>query len=373
MKPLFPLERNYMKIAIITDTHLDVRASSPVFIKYMGEFYENVLFPYMQDNDIDNLFHLGDFMDNRNHISLAANNYAVIDFNALLRRDRVKMTALIGNHDLAFRNTSKIHSMVGIEAANPELVDIIVNQKLIELDGQKFMMCGWINAENQEAFSKMISEYDDKENTILCGHFEIAGFKHYADTPPAEHGMEMATFEGWKEVWSGHYHHASQVSNIKYLGALFPLNWHDYGDKRGFSVYDTETGVLEFIENTTSLFYEVVYNDEAEFDGEVEGKFVRVVKNVEVESEAMFLEFIRSVQKKKPLTVDVLDNTITKLGVSASDKDQVAVEKHVKELDAYFAEYADHTFGEHENKDAIIEILKKRHDEAMALSFVGEN
>ena len=57
------------KIVIIADTHLDARQSSSIFLKYMQNYYNDVLFPYMKENNIVDLIHLGDFTDNRNNIS----------------------------------------------------------------------------------------------------------------------------------------------------------------------------------------------------------------------------------------------------------------------------------------------------------------
>ena len=51
-----------MKIALITDTHFGGRGDSPVFSEYIGRFYKEVFFPYLKDNKINNIIHLGDIV-----------------------------------------------------------------------------------------------------------------------------------------------------------------------------------------------------------------------------------------------------------------------------------------------------------------------
>ena len=41
-----------MKIALLTDTHFGARGDSLVFFDYMMEFYDNVFFPYLSENNI---------------------------------------------------------------------------------------------------------------------------------------------------------------------------------------------------------------------------------------------------------------------------------------------------------------------------------
>ena len=58
-----------MKIALITDTHFGARGDSILFYDYMMEFYNNVFFPYLKDNNIENVIHLGDVVDRRKFIN----------------------------------------------------------------------------------------------------------------------------------------------------------------------------------------------------------------------------------------------------------------------------------------------------------------
>ena len=78
-----------MKIAVITDTHLDARQSSPIFLQYMRDYYEEVFFPMLKEQNIKTILHLGDFTDNRNHISLSANKFMIDYFGQKLKEDNI--------------------------------------------------------------------------------------------------------------------------------------------------------------------------------------------------------------------------------------------------------------------------------------------
>jgi len=58
-----------MKIALITDTHWGARGDSAAFAEYFNRFYYDYFFPYLSDNGITRIFHLGDIVDRRKYIN----------------------------------------------------------------------------------------------------------------------------------------------------------------------------------------------------------------------------------------------------------------------------------------------------------------
>ena len=61
-----------MKIAVLNDTHAGARNSSDIFIEYQRKFYEEVFFPYLNDNNIKQVIHLGDYYEHRKFINFKA-------------------------------------------------------------------------------------------------------------------------------------------------------------------------------------------------------------------------------------------------------------------------------------------------------------
>ena len=54
-----------MKIALITDQHLDGRKGNLAFWDYFQKFYDNVFFPTLEKEGIRTIIDLGDTFDNR--------------------------------------------------------------------------------------------------------------------------------------------------------------------------------------------------------------------------------------------------------------------------------------------------------------------
>ena len=368
----FGKDFTHMKIAVITDTHLDARQSSPIFLQYMHDYYEEVFFPMLKEQNIKTILHLGDFTDNRNHISLSANKFMIDYFGQKLKENNIKMYLTLGNHDLAYRNTSSVHSLIPIERAFPDNIEIVSHQKEIDIDGQKFMMCGWLNQETMPTFDNMLNTYKGKKDTILCGHFEFVGAKHYKNSQLTEHGLAQEDFSDWQDIWSGHFHHKNRTNNVFYVGSLFYLNWQDYNDDRGFHIFDTKTKEMNYVKNEYSLFYEYVYDETKEPDYSFfKDSFVRIVKN-EISSDAAFLEFLTKVQKHNPIKLDVID-TSSRFSVSDVDIDEETTKVHVKELNEYLTEYLDVYYKDLSEKDVVKKSVDELFKQAQDIRTKGEN
>ena len=95
------------------------------------------------------------------------------------------------------------------------------------------------------------------------GHFEIAGFHTYRGAH-SEEGLDRKIFKKFDMVFSGHYHHRSHSDNIHYLGNPYELTWQDYGDTRGFHIFDIDNYDLEFIPNPFVMFHRITYDDKKE-------------------------------------------------------------------------------------------------------------
>ncbi len=243
-----------MKIAIITDQHLDGRKGSLAFWNYFQKFYDEVFFPTLEKEGVRVVFDLGDTFDNRK--SMDFNTFHRVRENYFERLKPYNVHMLLGNHCTYYKNTNRINS--------PELLleqykNIKIYSEPTEiLMGKKvFLMLPWINKENQEDVFRRL---ETSEADICCGHLELTGFEV---TPgmKMDHGMDPQLFHRFKRVWSGHYHHKSKNGNIQYLGNPYQMFWNDYKDTRGFHIYDTESDRLKFVENPFEIFDKISYDD----------------------------------------------------------------------------------------------------------------
>ena len=245
-----------MKVAIITDTHWGARNDSAAFIEFYRKFYTDCFFPTLRDHDITTVLMLGDTFDRRkytNHATIAAAKD--IYFNTLQERD-ILTYMLVGNHDTFYKNTNKVNTPNLMLEEYNNLV-VVSNPNDITLDGTKVAMIPWICADN---YIECMDHMKNTEAEICMGHFEIQGFEMYRGQECHE-GLTQDTFKKFDTVFSGHYHHRSTKGNITYLGTPYELTWQDYGDPKGFHIFDLETRELQFVQNPYTMFVRVEYDD----------------------------------------------------------------------------------------------------------------
>ena len=89
---------------------------------------------------------------------------------------------------------------------------------------------------------------------VAMGHLEANGFEAHPGHV-MHNGMDSSMVGKFKKVFSGHYHMKSNRDNIYYLGNPYQLYWNDYGCKRGFHVFDTETLKTTFYRNPFDTFH----------------------------------------------------------------------------------------------------------------------
>ena len=243
-----------MKIALITDQHLDGRKGNLAFWNYFQKFYDEVFFPTLEKEGVRTIIDLGDTFDNRK--SMDFNTFHRVRENYFERLKDYEVHMLLGNHCTYYKNTNRINS--------PELllekyknIRIYSEPKEVLLGGKVFLMLPWINKENQEDVFRRL-ETSEADN--CCGHLELTGFEV---TPgmKMDHGMDPNLFHRFNRVWSGHFHHKSKKGNIQYLGNPYQMFWNDYKDVRGFHIYDTNSDKLKYIKNPFEIFDKIFYDD----------------------------------------------------------------------------------------------------------------
>ena len=247
-----------MKIALITDQHLDGRKGSLTFWNFFQKFYDEVFFPTLEKEKISTIIDLGDTFDNRKTIDY--NTFGRVKGNYFDRLKKYDVHMLLGNHCTYYKNTNKVNS--------PELllsdyknIHVYSKPEQVVFGSKEFLMLPWINSENREDVMKLL-ETSKADN--VCGHLEINGFEVTPGMKFDHGGIEPSSFKNFKRVWSGHFHHRSQKGNIQYLGNPYQMFWNDYKDTRGFHIYDTETDKLKFIPNPFEIFDKIFYNDKKE-------------------------------------------------------------------------------------------------------------
>ena len=213
-----------------------------------------------------------------------------INFNSLylcrkyffdkFRDNNIKLHTLIGNHDVAFKNTLEVNS-TSLLLQEYENVIIYDEFDTVSFDGVDIDVVPWLCHDNQD---EIFTQIKNSKNQICFGHFEIDGFE--MDRGNICHGgIDRKSLIKYDMVLTGHFHHKSDDGHIYYVGTPGEMTWADFDDERGFHIFDTETRELTFIPNPHRMFYKIRYNDEEMFYNDISeqdysiytGKYVKVV------------------------------------------------------------------------------------------------
>ena len=310
-----------MKVAIINDTHCGVRNSSDIFIDNAEKFYSDVFFPYLLENNISHILHLGDYYDNRKFINFRALNRNRYAFLKPLRQHGIKMDIIRGNHDTYYKNTGDINSLKELLGHYMNEVNIIQEPKIMDYDGFKLGLVPWIDAANEKQAMDFIK---NAKCDWLAGHFEIAGFEMLRGIKN-EHGLNKNIFKRFEKVLSGHFHVKSENENIMYLGSQMEFFWNDAHDPKHFHILDTSTRELTAVKNPHTLFHRITYDDSKtdynSFDfTPVDKKFVKVVV-INKKDSYSFDRFIDRIQDQDILELKIAENFNEFLGENVEDSE----------------------------------------------------
>jgi len=320
-----------VKIALLNDTHAGIRNSSEVMMEYQERFYTDVFFPYLKENGITKILHLGDYYDNRKFINFKALEHNRQIFLEKLREYKIHMDIIPGNHDVYYKNTNDLSALKELLGHYMEEVRIIEKPTVVQYGNIDVALVPWINAENEETTLKFLQSC---KASVVGAHLELEGFEMQAGIP-CTHGMKADVFDRFEMVLSGHFHTKSQSGNIHYLGSQMEFFWSDAHDPKFFHVFDTDTRELTPVQNTVTLFEKIYYDDTGKTPWAVkspmvsdirhlDNKFVKVIV-VNKSDPRTFELFIDRINSRKIHELKIAENFEEFVGASVDD-DKVSVE-----------------------------------------------
>ena len=308
-----------MKLAILNDTHAGVRNSSDIFINYQEAFYTEVFFPYLLENDIKHIVHLGDYYEHRRFINFKALNANRVHFLDKLREYGITMDIIPGNHDVYYKNTNRLNALKELLGHYMNEVSILEDPVVMDYDGLKMGMIPWINQENEKQCNEFLKNC---KADIIGGHFELMGFDMLRGVP-CTHGMTTENLKRFELVLSGHYHCKSNQGNIHYLGSQMEFFWNDAGDDKFFHILDTDTRELLPVRNPITLYEKIYYDDEvtdySEYEvSHLDAKFVKVVVKNKTEP-FTFDRFLDRIQSRSIHDLKIQEDFTEFLGENVED------------------------------------------------------
>lgn len=323
-----------MKIALLNDTHCGIRNSSEIFMDNATDFYSKIFFPYLLENDIKHIVHLGDYYENRKYINFKSLNHNRKVFLSKLREYKITMDIIPGNHDVYYKNTNDLNALKELLGHYMNEVHIVMEPTVMEYGSLKMALLPWINPENHDQSMNFIKNC---KADIMGAHLELNGFDMMKGVP-SHGGLDPSLFSRFEMVLTGHYHTKSTKGNIHYLGNQMEFFWSDAHDPKYFHILDTETRELTPIHNPYTLFQRIIYDDREQdynnFDVSIcDKKFVKIVV-INKQDLFTFDRFVDKIQDRPIHELKIAENFNEFMGNQVDDE-AVTMEDTGEMLDDY--------------------------------------
>jgi DNA repair exonuclease SbcCD nuclease subunit len=285
-----------------------MRNDMTAFHEYYKKFYQEVFFPYLRENNISQVIQTGDLFDRRKFINYNSLYLSRQYFFKEFSYNNLNLLTYIGNHDIYYKNTLEINSSHMLIA---DYAEVIQEPTTLTYDNLDVDIIPWICEDNEAQIKEFIRTSKSK---VCFGHFEIKGFEMDRGYV-CNAGIDRESLSKYEMVITGHFHHRSTDGHIFYVGSPGEMTWADYGDRRGFHIFDTETLSLDFIENPYHMFYKTHYDDRVETLESVEQSDFSYLANTMVkvvvgtkDNPILFDHFMDAVYKVQPLDVTIVEN-----------------------------------------------------------------
>lgn len=300
-----------MNIVLVSDIHFGVKQNDVTFLNNSRDYFLNDISKIIEEQKCKYLIIGGDLFDNRIVVDVLVKNTTMQVFQTLLDKfEDLKIVLLCGNHDIYYKTTLEVTSLKIFKNFH-ERLQIVLKMQKFDFDGCKAVLVPWLieGSPNEKIFKNIIAKYKEtgKKQFDLCiGHFSVNGFEVVRGVKE-EHGLSLEDFKAFDTVFSGHFHIRNKMGNVQYLGCPYEITWNDWGDKKGATVFNTDTREATFYENKSSPKHILVKMSSLDKnlieEAELKGNYVKVIID-EVLEPSRKLELSKKLEE---LTNDVIE------------------------------------------------------------------
>jgi DNA repair exonuclease SbcCD nuclease subunit len=346
------------KVAFITDTHYGVRNDNHHFYNYFSNFFNDHFFPTIETQRVDKIVHLGDVVDRRKYINFLTSKHLREDFIDPISDMGIPMDIIVGNHDTYYKNTNDVNALNELLRSYSN-INSYTDAVDVDMCGVPTLYLPWICTDNLHA---SIATLNNSKSRVCLGHLEIDGFTMHPGHV-MHGGLTKSLFDKFELTCSGHFHHRSSRGDIHYLGCPYEMSWSDYGNQKGFHIYDTETHELQFYPNPDKMFHRIVFDldEEPEIHArDIEGKYVKFVVKVNVK-QSIVDSFVSEIEKHNPLDLTVVDESM----ITNQDDYEVTAEE-IEDTFTIVSKYIDN-LDTVVDKDQVKKKINELYQQAMTL------
>lgn len=211
---------NYFKKAVVfADSHFGRSVDSPLANQDNLEFITWMI-DRARSWGAETCIFLGDYYHNRSSIGVISLHHALLGLEKLSTAGFDRVVILLGNHDIARRQSRDISSLnfarhlPGIQVVNDPLM----------LGDVTFLP--WLVGQEHAHLAQLRSRY-------VFAHLETIGAMMNARVACSggEHAIEADTFaKSVEHAFCGHFHQRQTLRNITYIGSVMPFDFSDAND-----------------------------------------------------------------------------------------------------------------------------------------------
>jgi len=325
------------KVALFSDLHWGKSRDSDVKLQSANDFIDWFIVT-IKKLDIKDVIFLGDWFDNRNHISVKTQNHS---YNALRKfsDNDINLYMIVGNHDAYFKDTIVVNSITHYN----DVPNVYPIEKMTEVhfaSTDKYgLLCPW------ETYEDTPNNYD-----VMFGHYEFQGA--YLVGTVSKSGMNVEDLlKKAPTIFGGHYHIRAEYEHkegkVVTIGCPLELDWGDYENPKGIYILDTSDMSYEFVENTTSpkhvrMYWSHIKEKTEKFD-KIDGNYVKFVIDTKYKFEHI-MKILNLINTKNPLTAEpefVYNKNMNILSTVdiTSDSDGILSMSKLEYMENYIDEY----------------------------------
>ena len=238
------------KIYLLADSHIGLGYPNKTdkWFKVHQEYFSDFLIPLLKSRvePGDIIIHLGDLFDNRNVIPINLLNYGMDVVEEISKI--APFHIIVGNHDCWSKSSDEINTIRPFKW----IPNVFIYDKTsqLEIDGTKLCLMPYI----EKRLDQINLINSNKDCDYLFCHSDLNGCRMHLTSVGHRNNdkIDVDDFKSFKRVFSGHIHIRQINTNFEFIGSNFQMDRNDYGDQKGITILDTETGETEFIPNLVS-------------------------------------------------------------------------------------------------------------------------